>query len=288
MKQFLVENFNLSNILAIIAIIIAVFSIKISRDSLKVTRDSLVFSQRSMLIKDSYEPILEDIKHNKSIDINSSQKLNFGNLQKISDSYLYLAFEERDRQAINSILELEDCINSFKNKADSYASQSMIKILNRELEKVGVEEKVLHITITDSKGKAMSQQDVNLYDILLKDTLAYRVASNDLMIYCETGNTYTVSSPEGYEYDTDVPEYQYPLPNFLEKLLNEPVGLYDVEDGLMATLDTYEKKIINELKNLNEYNEVKSNHQKLLETMGVLEAEIVNRIKELIIPKTKK
>jgi len=76
----------LSNILSIIGLLIAYLA-------LKKTKKSLVFDQRSILMKESFEPIYNDIVRNKDIGIESNVKLNFQQLEKIRETYFFPAFD---------------------------------------------------------------------------------------------------------------------------------------------------------------------------------------------------
>lgn len=274
-KEIIIDN--IPNILSIIAIICGIISIKIARDS-------LMFSQRSMLIKESYEPILNDIEHNRKIKINSSTELNFERLQKVRESYLYLAFEDKDREKIDLILEAEKKINLFKKKSNSYAENSIIRVLNNELRKRKCEELVAYVKIGDSQGHSLYNQGENLYDILFKKDLSYSIATNNPLIWCETGHNYIASTPEGDEYESFYVEHQLTLLNLIEQYFGIEVNLQDPEEAFFSHFKEYEDKMVKELKSMSDYQIANKEYEILVNLIDELEKEIINKIKKLIIP----
>lgn len=275
LKETIIDN--IANILSVIAIVCGIISIKIARDS-------LTFSQRSMLIKDSYEPILNDIKNNRENKLDSSLKFEFGNLRKIKQSYLYLAFEDNDRKHINSILEAEKKVNEFKMKANSYAESAINRVLNKELLKRGSEEIVVSTNIGNNQGHTLYNLNKNLYDILMNNELSYSIATDNTFIWCETGRNYTVTAPEGYEYETLQREYLYKMSNFLEQHFNLEVDLQNPEEIFFLEFERFEKEMIKELTSMPSYQEAKTEFENLMNFIDELESTIIERIKKLIIP----
>lgn len=106
-------------------------SILIGVAPIKIARNSLIFNQRSLLIKDSYEPILLDIKDNNPIKLISSTELSYDKLRKVKESYVYHAFEKSDQELMDKILELEGKINSFKRKSNNIISRLLVNLLNK-------------------------------------------------------------------------------------------------------------------------------------------------------------
>lgn len=266
---------NIPNILSIIAIISGVISIKVAKDSLR-------FSQRSMLIKESYEPILNDIRHNRKIEFETSKEMSFSSIKKITESYVFPAFEEQDRELISSILKAEEKINSFKQNANSYAGTAVARVFNEELRKRNIEEIIDDVKVGDSKGNY--NREGNLYDILLGQDLSVCIASNSPIIWCETGYNYTALTPEGDEYESFDRRYQRMLTYIIEKHLGININLSNLEDDFFSDFKEYEERIVMELKRMPKYKIAEKEYEDLLAHMNKLEGEIIGRIRELIIP----
>jgi hypothetical protein len=266
---------NLSNILSMIAVVSGIISIIIARSS-------LIHTQRSMLIKESYEPILNDITENKSISVKTSKKMNFDRINKISMSYLFLAFKEKDRELIYSILEKEEKLNEYKRRVNSYAGNIIAKVFNEELKSKGFKEFIVDISIGDNKGNTLYNLTDNLYDLILNDDLSMCLASNSPLIWCEIGSNYTAISPEGIEYDSFNVEQQCTLIYLIENYLGIKTSTY--HESFFEDIKKYESKIVTELKQMSEYKEAKKHHLDLQNKMNKLESEIIKRIKKLIIP----
>ncbi|MFF3024472.1 hypothetical protein ACFVRR_17760 [Gottfriedia sp. NPDC057948] len=265
-----------SNILSLIAIIVSVISVR-------VAKNSLVFSQRSMLIKESYEPILNDIKHNQKIKFNTSKKMNFDQLHQISTSYLFLAFEEKDRELILLILELQKNINSYKEKVNRYASTAIAIVINAELQERNIKEVVCNVQIGNKNGPLNNNKDDNLYDLLLNSDLSICLETNTPYLWCDVGQNYTAVSPEGFEYEGFDVKHQVTLTYIFEKYFElKRSSYYDLD--FISDFAPYEKKIIMVLKEMPEYKKAEKDYDNLLIYMNELESNIISKIKKLIIP----
>ncbi|PEZ76378.1 hypothetical protein [Bacillus sp. AFS017274] len=265
--RFIIEN--VSNILSVAAIFIGIIS-------LKVAKDSLVFNQRLILMEKSYEPIFNDIKHNKEIKINSSRELNFDNFKKIRKSYFFNAFENTDRNLVELILGSEEKINSFKKKTGSFAATAIERVLNAELLKQNCEEIIGNVYIEGQKE--------NLYDVLLTYDLSLFIAGNSPTIWCDMGENYIAKTPDGDEYESFNITKRCPLSNILENQLSIRINSSNWAEDLLPDFNDYEEKIIMELKNMPEYKIAETEYQHILVYMSELEKIIINRTRKLIIP----
>jgi len=261
---------NIPNILSVVAILIGIISYK-------VAKDSLVFNQRLILMKESYEPIFNDIKNNKEIKLNSSQKMNFDNIKKIKESYFFPVFDKRDRKFINSILEGEEKINSFKKRTDSYVSTSIERVLNAELQKKNFDQIIVRVYIEGHKEK-------NLYDVLLNNDITLSIVSNSPIIWCDTGEKFIAKTPEGDEYENINVTNKCQLSYLLEKYLDIRINSFNWAEDFLTDFKEYEEKIILELKNMSEYQDAEKEYHNILTYMSELEQVIIKRTRKLIIP----
>ncbi|MBJ6930773.1 hypothetical protein JG641_19550, partial [Vibrio cholerae] len=75
-------------------------------------------SQRSLIVNESYKPIINDINNYRNLKPFSTQPLDFSGIKAVKNGYIFDALEEDWKQKINKILEKENNINKIKISLD--------------------------------------------------------------------------------------------------------------------------------------------------------------------------
>lgn len=267
----------------VIGITSIIIAIVIGKKSINIADKSLIYSQRSMLIKESYEPILNDLKQNRKINIRSSKRLNYRFLEELIDSYLYLAFEEDDKRLISSILDLELEINSFKDKSNIYRSNIITNLLNDEIKQNGHNVILDYVRIGDIKGNEKNKAEYNLYDIVVNYELSLALLTQSSVIWCDIGDVVTKKTGDIEYEDIEFNKFML-LSHALKEYLNIKVNSSNMEEDFIANFEVFEKQIVENLKSMKEFQKLQDEYKKLEELTNKLENIIVSRIKKLIIP----
>ncbi|EJR55516.1 hypothetical protein IK3_05610 [Bacillus toyonensis] len=245
--------------------------------SIRVAKSSLIYSQRSSLIKESYDPILEDIKLNRNVSIHSSNKLNFERFHAVKNSYIYYAFDDELIKLSESIFISEQTINKLKNKMNAISSRAITNVLNKELKR---KESSLRVYDVDVENKP----SIQLYEFLISGQITQLLILNEHnALYCDVKEEYTYTQDE-MEFVGFKNEYRYPFLLFLDTFLN--LKITDVLSGneVISDVEYLEKQMINELKNHPDYKSLEVEYIQFHKYLDEMEMEIVHRIKELIIP----
>ncbi|MCZ2992037.1 hypothetical protein NYY86_28280, partial [Acinetobacter baumannii] len=91
---------------------------------------ALEHSQRSLIVNESYKPIINDINNYRNLKPFSSQPLDFSGIKAVKNGYIFDALEEDWKQKINKILEKENNINKIKKSLDGIASNAICEVIN--------------------------------------------------------------------------------------------------------------------------------------------------------------
>lgn len=250
--------------------------------SIIIAKSSLDHSKRSSLVKDSYGPILDEIKKNKRIEADSSTLLNFKSLEDLKSSYLYEAFNKNEQTLIDDILKKSEKINVFKKKAPSLVKRSIIKVINREMEESELNSIVGNIFIDQFPPSC--EKEKHFFDFLFTNNPSY------VKFVCEVGHTVlrktiVPSDDSGFEeiegkeffcedrksldsileeiYGDLLPSYNYPSVHFYNKYRDEMIEQFKIESGYAR----YEK-----------------GYELLLDDMETLESHVQQSLKKLLIP----
>ncbi|MGH0830072.1 hypothetical protein ACQVTX_17255 [Bacillus pretiosus] len=270
--------FSTSDVISFLSFIITAI---VGYISIRVAKNSLAVSQRSMLIKESYEPILNDIKNNRNTTIDTSRLLDFKNLADIKNSYVYLAFDDEMKRVIESILKSQEEINLLKRKTEYFSTNAMTKVLNENLVNKGFEEEIEYISLE-------STSKTKFYDILMKKQFFRAVRDNSPTIYCVIGESYVYTNSEGIEIEDFERKYQISLSGFFSDFFDLRFTTLESTEEYYADIEKLEDKVIMELKSHTDYISMELEYKALCNHLNQLEEEIISRIKELIIPGYKK
>lgn len=246
----------LSNILSIIGLLIAYLA-------LKKTKKSLVFDQRSILMKESFEPIYNDIVRNKDIGIESNVKLNFQRLEKIRETYFFPAFDNKAQTLINSIINLSKDINNFKKQNEGVAKAVALKVLNKELLKNNSQKGILRVY----RDYNYSVQTKGLYELVISKELSTLLLSHNSVYRIE------LESSEDYS-----------LHDFIREYLNIKLNIHEYVNSSNTDINKLQMKIYNQLIQTEHYQKIKKTYEKLLNQTNELNDIIVSRVKKLIGP----
>ncbi|MCP2035480.1 hypothetical protein L1279_002491 [Planomicrobium sp. HSC-17F08] len=245
-----------------------------------IAKKSLDYDKRVLLVKESYEPILSNLKFNKSIAIRSTQMFDFEYLTYLKSSYLFDALESKDKRLINRIIKNINEINLLKKSAFPKAEKAIIEILNKRKKLDKGENVIGRLRIFD--GKFFSQDSSYFYTALLTSSLAQTIESRN--IYIDLGSWWFPTN----EYDTcffkekeskELKDYLYKKEG-IEVLTNE-------EDGVVTISDEFselESDIITLFENETDFKNIIYKNNILKRDIESLEKIIKKRIQGLLIP----
>ena len=127
-----IKDIGVSNWIGLVSIVVAIF---IGVKSIKFAKGALEHSQRSLIVNESYKPIINDINNYRNLKPFSSQPLDFSGIKAVKNGYIFDALEEDWKQKINKILEKENNINKIKKSLDGIASNAICEVINKYIEK---------------------------------------------------------------------------------------------------------------------------------------------------------
>lgn len=255
-----------------------------------LAKSSLDYSKRSSLVKDSYGPILEEIKKNKNIKCDSSETFNFKYLEELKSNYLYKALEKENQICIKNIIERCIKVNKYKKESHTYVEKSICEILNQELEKKKYPCRVGSIYECDKHYQPIYKDRTDLFNQLFTGNLGYILVSGQIKIAC-----YVASIKEALYIDRK---------EFLEELILDPdIDLVDLkkmaddlyskpknwhpEDEFYPTLEFfvhYQSEMIKVFKDQTNYPLYEAQYEGLVREINQLEKQINETIKKLLIP----
>ena len=176
------------------------------------------------MIKDSYAPILEEIKRNEEVTQDSSKLFSFSFFEELRDGYLFQALEGKEKKKINSILEKSVEVNDFKNKSNDKAENSMRKALNDAWQ----DRKLGDITIGKIHSSSIDHEriykDIKWFDLLISGELKPSLMSAQIVLTCEFGNYFTTKINNNID-ETEIGdhkvEYISPLDEVMKRIYKD-------------------------------------------------------------------
>lgn len=274
-----IKHIDLSNWIALFSIFVAIY---IGVRSINIAKGALEHSQRSLIINESYKPIINDINkyRNQKLYLYSSQLVDFSEIKAVKNGYIFDALEEDWKQKINKILEKENSINKIKKSLDGIASNAICEVINKYIEKTDYEEEVGNIEFMMKGSK--------LYDVLMSNNLySILVLSHPKPeIYCEILVEHIEYDSEAGEIPVKRSECLLPIERAFEKYMN--IGLDPNNELPQFDIDNVEKQIMRAINNNPKHIVMENEYTELIKIFNKLQSEINERIRELIIPDHKK
>ncbi|GEN30978.1 hypothetical protein HNQ35_001443 [Cerasibacillus quisquiliarum] len=259
------DYFTMGNIIGLIAIFIAI--------------STLNFSKRSFIVKDSYDPLLRILEENRGIGLYNTAKYNIDFLIQLKESYIYSAFEKREKVLINKIIENATLINQFKNNADKEAKKAAEEILLGELPKWKKDE----LDLIEVEVELTNE----LYSIIINGTLDIAYDMRDLEIICWLGEKYkTIRNEEigeeiFYEKSKGIPLAYYLQKTIDKSELPEEISHLDVSTFFLSSV---KEKIRDEYKKNVEFNIISIKSDDLTKDINKLIYILNESVKKLLIP----
>jgi len=252
----------MGNLLGIVAIIIAI--------------RTLNFSKRSFLVKDSYDPLLRFLKGAKEIGIYDTKLFKLDFLLDLKRTYIFEAFERKDKNLINTIIERATAINHYKNKADDEIYKATVQVLLEELPKWTKDKQTLiDVELKTSKS---------LYSIIINGNIFMAYEMKDLEIVCWLGEkVLEVRHEEVGVEEFNVESKGLPLSYYLEETLDKSVLPGNLKLSYNF-LDSVEEKIKDRFKGNVEFNQIQESFGSLTKEIDKLIYLLNERVKELLIP----
>ncbi|PED29448.1 hypothetical protein [Bacillus cereus] len=272
-----IKDIGVSNWIGLVSIVVAIF---IGVKSIRVAKGALEHSQRSLIVNESYKPIINDINNYRNLKLYSSQLLDFSEIKAVKNGYIFDALEEDWKQKINKILEKENSINKIKKSLEGIASNAICEVINKYIEKTDYEEEVGNIQFKMKGSK--------LYDVLMSNNLHYLLVDSYLKpeIYCEIWVEHIENHSEAGEISAKRPEYILPIEQAFEKYMN--ISLDPNNELPEFDINNIEKQIMREINNNSKHIMMENERTELIKIFNILQDEINERIRELIIPGHKK
>ncbi|MFV0946333.1 hypothetical protein JNB07_26525 [Bacillus pacificus] len=272
-----IKDIGVSNWIGLVSIVVAIF---IGVKSIKFAKGALEHSQRSLIVNESYKPIINDINNYRNLKPFSSQPLDFSGIKAVKNGYIFDALEEDWKQKINKILEKENNINKIKKSLDGIASNAICEVINKYIEKTDYEEEVGNIEFKMNGSK--------LYDVLMSNNLYYLLVRSHVKpeIYCEILVEHIEYDPEAGEIPVKRSECLLPIEKAFEKYMN--IGLDPNNELPQFDIDNIEKQIMRVINNNPKHIVMENERAELIKIFNILQDEINERIRELIIPGHKK
>jgi len=272
-----IKDIGVSNWIGLVSIVVAIF---IGVRSIKIAKGALEHSQRSLIVNESYKPIINDINNYRNLKPFSTQPLDFSGIKAVKNGYIFDALEEDWKQKINKILEKENNINKIKKSLDGIASNSICEVINKYIEKTDYEEEVGNIEFMMKGSK--------LYDVLMSNNLYYLLVHSHVKpeIYCEILVEHIEYDPEAGEIPVKRSECLLPIEKAFEKYMN--IGLDPNNELPQFDIENVEEKIMRVINNNPKHIVMENERTELIKIFNILQDEINERIRELIIPGHKK
>lgn len=272
-----IKDTGVSNWIGLVSIVVAIF---IGVRSIKIAKGALEHSQRSLIVNESYKPIINDINKYRNLKPFSTQPLDFSGIKAVKNGYIFDALEEDWKQKINKILEKENNINKIKKSLDGIASNAICEVINKYIEKTDYEEEVGNIEFKMKGSK--------LYDVLMSNNLYYLLVHSHVKpeIYCEILVEGIEYHPEAGEIPFKYAQNMLPIEKAFEKYMN--IGLDPNNELPQFDIDNVEKQIMRVINNNPKHIVMENEYTELIKIFNKLQSEINERIRELIIPDHKK
>ncbi|WP_242273257.1 hypothetical protein [Bacillus cereus group sp. BfR-BA-01538] len=272
-----IKDIGVSNWIGLVSIVVATF---IGVRSIKIAKGALEHSQRSLIVNESYKPIINDINKYRNLKPFSTQPLDFSGIKAVKNGYIFDALEEDWKQKINKILEKENNINKIKKSLDGIASNAICEVINKYIEKTDYEEEVGNIEFKMKGSK--------LYDVLMSNNLYYLLVHSHVKpeIYCEILVEGIEYHPEAGEIPFKYAQNMLPIEKAFEKYMN--IGLDPNNELPQFDIDNVEKQIMRVINNNPKHIVMENEYTELIKIFNKLQSEINERIRELIIPDHKK
>ncbi|MFJ8525463.1 hypothetical protein [Bacillus cereus] len=272
-----IKDIEVSNWIGLASIVVAIF---IGVRSIKFAKGALEHSQRSLIVNESYKPIINDINNYRNLKPFSSQPLDFSGIKAVKNGYIFDALEEDWKKKINKILEKENNINKIKKSLDGIASSAICEVINKYIEKTDYEEEVGNIEFKMKGSK--------LYDVLMSNNLYHLLVDSHVKpeIYCEILVEGIEYHPEAGEIPFKYAQNMLPIEQAFEKYMN--IGLDPNNKLPEFDINNVEKQIMRAINNNPKHIAMENERIELIKIFNILQDEINERIRELIIPGHKK
>lgn len=121
-------EFLMGNILNIVSIGVALVSLYIATNSLN-------HNKKTTIVIDKYEPILQEVKRNISVQLYHESKLEFKELSEIEGTYLFLALNKTLQKKIKKVLKEATIYNQFAKKVDAELKEIISDVFKDYYEK---------------------------------------------------------------------------------------------------------------------------------------------------------
>lgn len=255
----------MGNLLGIVAIIIAV--------------RTLNFSKRSFIVKDSYDPLLRILKENKEIGIYDTIQYKIDLLLELKETYIYSAFEKKEKLLINEIIKNATSINQYKSNAEFEARKAAEHVLLEELPKwVKDNRDLIDVELKGSE---------KLYSKIIDGTLGVAYIMREMEITCWLGELLRgiryeeVGEEEFYEKSQGLPITYYLEETFDRSSL--PAEIRNFEPTLFF-LESVETKIKERFKKNVQFYMIQNTSNNLMRELDNLIYILNERVKRLLIP----
>lgn len=269
-----VMNFSLGDLLTFIGIVVAIYSIVVAIKNLN-------FSKRSLLVRDSYDPVINCLEENRLVKLSNSLLYNLSYLEGIERSYLIDAFEKNEQSLINEITIKGKLINKYKERADVNAKKAIESEILDRLPEWNMEEGVV-------LGEVRVEGDVNGIHLTLEhDNFIGAMIFGDIKVDCVLGHVIErVSFEEIGKEEEFLPKYLVSLEYYLDHTIEIPEipEMMRSITSLEAFIPTVEDEIKEKFRQITSYYDIEKEHIILHKKMGELHYSITERIKQLLIP----
>ncbi|WP_281659112.1 hypothetical protein [Halobacillus sp. Cin3] len=161
----------LDNFIAILAVIFSALAVYIAIQTLD-------FNKRSVIVKDSFDPLLTELKKNRLVALGNRSLFHRTFIQDLKESYVFEAFEKKERRKIDSIIEKSYYINLFKQEADNKAEEAIKEVLFDELPEYNVKGYTL-------KDVLVQYENQDYYYFVINKTIEEELITLRLTVYCQ-------------------------------------------------------------------------------------------------------
>ncbi|MEQ6390315.1 hypothetical protein RZN22_13455 [Bacillaceae bacterium S4-13-58] len=246
---------------------------------------TLNFSKRSFVVKDSYNPLLDCLNSIKRFRRTNSEQINVGYLDGLIQSYLFSAFEKKERILIGAIIDTVKKINEFKSKAPSVAQRIIMETLLGEeyLPAPSENDYVLGDIILKNNTKR------DWYDLVVNEGITISLEFREIDIFCLIG-TFEPRTYEYYGETIEENEFIQIKGVDIEKYVNSFTKI-DPPDKMLSYYSPFElfcssfnSDLIRELNKKESYIQYCRDCNELAEQVDMLSYLINERIRWLLIP----
>jgi hypothetical protein len=274
--KYLASKVDIADVVGISGIILAIIS-------LFVALSALNFSKRSYLLKDTYDPLLNTLKEIKAASLVNTIEINVEFLKSLKETYLFLAFNSKEKRLIDSIISSADSLNKFKNTAYTSAEKSLIDVINKK-DKLKSNEQHIILSL-DLKNEPSKE----LYTLISDGDFAYQLYSGAQTIICRVGErvTYYDNRAEDYLEDEKVhyrSDLGYYVDNTLDVVVPELEGYNLTPEKYQFFLEGIEKEVYKEFQKIVDWDSKETLYNKFMSEVDKLNNSITNKIKRMLIP----